>query len=349
MMRCFVLSVAAFVCATPLLAQSQDQDALRAELERCKRELQDRQSETDALVDARMRYDMGLGGESVPMPGGEITANAATAPSIERAQLQLSQEEAVTANLHNRLAKLQKEAERRRVDVASARRPAGNEPEWVVVPVAGSQPSHRDVPQAHAAPLGESSATTKRVEEVAAAAPEVRIAPNLQPIRAQIDGSDNHGLVATSLLKASQSLVDRADQLRAQGFDKAADEALDEAKQRLQLAVEELQRDEKNKDSFPHLFHLGRSRELLFRIAERREGLDAKTQPKEYQRREQEVRDAYVAITAKDAVRKDGQDELGPWGRAAQSAMDHFRWINLHGGYRPKTDPLSITWPGEKQ
>jgi hypothetical protein len=56
----------------------------------------------------------------------------------------------------------------------------------------------------------------------------VRIASNLQPIRAQIDGSDDHGLVATSLLKASQSLVDRADQLRSQGFLEAADEALDD-------------------------------------------------------------------------------------------------------------------------
>ena len=349
MMRLVPFSFVVFALAAPSLAQGKDQDALRAELERCKRELQDRQAEADALVDARMRYDMGLGGEQVTMPGGEITANAATAPSIERAQLQLSQEEAVTANLHSRLARLQKEAERRRVDVASARRPAGNEPEWVVVPVAGSQTARQADAQTHAAPMGESAMPTNRVTPSPSPAAEVRIAPNLQPIRAQIDGSDDHGLVATSLLKASQSLVDRADQLRAQGFDKAADEALDEAKQRLQVAVEELQRDEKNKDSFPHLFHLGRSRELLFRIAERREGLDARTQPKEYQRREQEVRDAYVAITAKDAVRKDGQDELGPWGRAAQSAMDHFRWINLHGGYRPKIDPLTITWPGEQQ
>jgi hypothetical protein len=83
--------------------------------------------------------------------------------------------------------------------------------------------------------------------------------------------------------------------------------------------------------------------------AERREGLSAKDQPKDYQRREQEVRDAYVAITARDSVRKDGKDELGPWGRAAQSAMDHFRWMNLHSGYRPKTDMDSITWPGQKQ
>jgi hypothetical protein len=303
-----------------------------------------------------MRYDLGVAaGPAVTLPGGDIAAAATTAPALERAQLQLAQEEAVTANLLGRFQRMRAEADRRGAEIAAQKRSGSPDGEWIVVPLAGSQGSrdastHAQQPSAqqptehampHARPDGETAAQ--------ATPPSVRIAPNLQPIRAQIDGSDDHGLVATSLLKASQSLVDRADQLRSQGFREAADEALDEAKARLSRAVEELQRDAKNKDSFPHLFHLGRSRELLFRIAERREGLNAKDQPKDYQRREQEVRDAYVAITARDSVRKDGKDELGPWGRAAQSAMEHFRWMNLHSGYRPKTDLEAITWPGQKQ
>ena len=350
--RFAVLSLAAL----PLIAQGRSKDELRAELERAQRELQDRQAEADALIDARMRYDLGVAaGPAVTLPGGDIAAAATTAPALERAQLQLAQEEAVTANLLGRFQRMRAEADRRGAEIAAQKRSGSPDGEWIVVPLAGSQGSrdtstHAQQPTAHqptehaiphARPDGETAAQ--------AAPPSVRIAPNLQPIRAQIDGSDDHGLVATSLLKASQSLVDRADQLRSQGFLEAADEALDEAKARLSRAVEELQRDAKNKDSFPHLFHLGRSRELLFRIAERREGLNAKDQPKDYQRREQEVRDAYVAITARDSVRKDGKDELGPWGRAAQSAMEHFRWMNLHSGYRPKTDLEAITWPGQKQ
>ncbi len=342
--------------ALPLIAQGKSKDELRAELDRAQRELQDRQAEADALIDARMRYDLGVAaGPAVTLPGGDIAAAATTAPALERAQLQLAQEEAVTANLLGRFQRMRAEADRRGAEIAAQKRSGSPDGEWIVVPLAGSQGSrdastHAQQPSAqqptehampHARPDGETAAQ--------ATPPSVRIAPNLQPIRAQIDGSDDHGLVATSLLKASQSLVDRADQLRSQGFREAADEALDEAKARLSRAVEELQRDAKNKDSFPHLFHLGRSRELLFRIAERREGLNAKDQPKDYQRREQEVRDAYVAITARDSVRKDGKDELGPWGRAAQSAMEHFRWMNLHSGYRPKTDLEAITWPGQKQ
>lgn len=349
--------VAALCACASLAAQSPGdparEAAIRQELERARAALQDKQAEADSLLDARVRHDMGLGGnEPMPMPGGEVAPSQAAAPALERAQLQLSQEEAVTASLHLRFEKLRKESERRAADIAARDRAAGKEPEWVVVPLAGArdavdprahvaQPTARD--DAHAA-----VAHPPQPAEAQAAQDPVRIASNLQPIRARIDGSGDHGLVATALLRASQSLVDRSDQLRAQGHGQAADEALDEAKARLSLAVEEIQVDEKNKDTFPCLFHLGRCRELLFRIDERREGLNAKDKPKEYQRREQEVRDAYVAITARDAVRKDGKDELGPWGRAAQSAMDHFRWMNLHSGYAPKTDPQSITWSSDR-
>ena len=28
--------------------------------------------------------------------------------------------------------------------------------------------------------------------------------------------------------------------------------------------------------------------------------------------------------------------------------MDHFKWMNTNGNYKPKVDIASITWPGEK-
>lgn len=357
-MKHVLVTVVAALCACASLVAQRSGDpareaAIRQELERARAALQDKQAEADSLLDARARHDMGLGGnEPMPMPGGEVAPAQAAAPALERAQLQLSQEEAVTASLHLRFEKLRKEAERHAAEIAARRKETGGEPEWVVVPLAGSHetaaaPSHVAQPATSNDSHSEGAQRVHASDSHSAQDP-VRIASNLQPIRARIDGSDDHGRVATALLRASQSLVDRADQLRAQGFGQAADEALDEAKARLSLAVEELQVDEKNKDTFPCLFHLGRCRELLFRIAERREGLNAKDKPKEFQRREQEVRDAYVAITARDAVRKDGKDELGPWGRAAQSAMDHFRWMNLHSGYTPKADPQSITWSSDR-
>jgi hypothetical protein len=358
-MKHVLVTVVTALCACASLVAQRPGDpareaAIRQELERARAALQEKQAEADSLLDARVRHDMGLGGnEPMPMPGGEVAPAQAAAPALERAQLQLSQEEAVTASLHLRFEKLRKDAERHAAELAARRKATGGEPEWVVVPLAGERevadPRARHVPQqpaqqdVHGADAHQPHSTDAQSQQ-----DPVRIASNLQPIRARIDGSDDHGLVATALLRASQSLVDRADQLRAQGFGQAADEALDEAKARLSLAVEELQMDEKNKDSFACLFHLGRCRELLFRIAERREGLNAKDKPKEFQRREQEVRDAYVAITARDAVRKNGKDELGPWGRAAQSAMDHFRWMNLHSGYAPKSDPQSITWSSDR-
>ncbi len=359
MNRVLVIMVAALCASAPLAAQRPGEPSreatLRQELDRARAALQDKQTEADLLLDARVRHDMGLAnGEAMPMPGGEVAPAQAAAPALERAQLQLSQEEAVTVSLHLRLERLRKEAERRGTEIAARAKAAGGEPEWVVVPLVGvhdaadpraqtaqasAQSGAHDPHPAQAEPH---TTATQAAEE------PVRIAANLQPIRARIDGSGDHGLVATALLRASQSLVDRADQLRAQGHGQAADEALDEAKDRLSLAVAELEVDEKNKDSFAHQFHLGRCRELLFRIAERREGLNARDKPKEFQMREQAVRDAYVAITARDAVRKNGKDELGPWGRAAQSAMDHFRWMNLHSGYAPKTDPQSITWSSDR-
>ena len=64
-----------------------------------------------------------------------------------------------------------------------------------------------------------------------------------------------------------------------------------------------------------------------------------------------EVREPFLAISARD-VRKTGErgevEVLGAWGKAAQSAMEHFRWMNLHAGYDPRAAIEALTWPGER-
>ena len=39
---------------------------------------------------------------------------------------------------------------------------------------------------------------------------------------------------------------------------------------------------------------------------------------------------------------------LGPWGKAAQTALEHFRWMNLNAGYDATALIDALTWPGEK-
>jgi hypothetical protein len=178
----------------------------------------------------------------------------------------------------------------------------------------------------------------------------MRVVLNLDPIRAQIDGSRDRPRVALALFKAGQALMDRAETLRQQGQAAAADQCDDAARERLQHAVAELEPGVAAPQApFAELFQLAKCRELLFRIAERREGLSLRNDPKEYQRREQAVRDPFLAITARDVQTHGGNEQLGIWGRAAQTAMEHFRWLNLHRGFVPRTSLESITWPGQTQ
>jgi hypothetical protein len=123
------------------------------------------------------------------------------------------------------------------------------------------------------------------------------------------------------------------------------------AKERLVRAVDELKPLlDATEPPFPALFYLGRSRELLFRLSQRYDGLSLATSTSDYQRREQSVREPFLAIAARD-VRKTGEraeiEVLGAWGKAAQSAMEHFRWMNLHAGYDPGAAIQALTWPGE--
>lgn len=341
-------ALCAAVASCALLAQ--DPVQIRMEIDRMQRELQQAQSQGQDLLEARIRHDLGLPviGE-LPVLRTEAGPSA-NAPAIERAQLQLSQEESVTANLVGRYERLKSEVEALQREAQARAQAIKVDPEWQVVPTA--QPVQRN-PEAGMA--SHANPTPSAVQQPArpdgeSAAPAQQLVATLPPVKGHIDGSEDHGLVAQSLLRASQALIDRADQMRAQGLGDAADQALDEAKDRLDRALVELGEIEVGKNPpFAHLFRLGRCRELRFRIAERRDGLDPKSKPQEYAQREQEVRDAYVAITARDVVRRGDVEVLGPWGRAAQAAMDHFRWINLHSGFAPKADPKAIRWANEKQ
>jgi len=339
-------------------AAAQGPDEVRAELQRAQRDLQQMRSDGDALLDARIRYDLGL------PPREDLATMRGDAPpttpvAVERAQRELADADAATASLLGRFQKLRQQVEQLRAEAQQRAAAQPKDEEWITVPVPGSAaPRHapRDGGPAGSQPAGSQPAGSQpagsqpdaepgaRPDGEGAAAP-LRVVANLEPIKAQINGTDDHGLVAHALFKAGQALMDRADALRAQGHGDAADQADGEARQRLQRALDELQPvTTLATPAFADLFCLGKCRELLFRIAERRDGLSLRSDPKEYQRREQDVRDPFVAITARDVVVHAGNEQPGPWGRAAQAAMDHFRWMNLHAGYAPKTDPKSITW-----
>ncbi len=334
--------IAASLLACGLVAQGRE-DRLR-ELERAQQELQRLRADAEALLEARVHIDLGLAADLAALPLRLSGSVDATAPAMERARFQLSQEEAVTADLLTRYERVRKDAEALRRDAEVRAAGAQQKEEWVVVrsDAAATSPlqdqgRHRPVA---AAPAGESRPI---------APTPVRVVASLDPIRAQIDGATDRLLVARALGRAAQALMDRAEPLRAAGQDEAADQALEAAQQRLLRAIEELNAAEAGAEpSFAKLFQLGRCREQLFRVDERRGALSLQADARDYQRREQEVRDAYLAITVRDVVVHGRDEDLGPWGRAAQAALDHFRWMNLHAGYQPKAAPEAIEWPGSK-
>jgi hypothetical protein len=174
--------------------------------------------------------------------------------------------------------------------------------------------------------------------------PQIVAQAELSPVIGQIHGTEDHGTVARALVGSAEHLVARADGMRER--DAAAAKALDvAAKDRLERALEALRTlIERPAPAYQDLFLQGRCRELLFRLDERHGDLSLRDKPAEYQRREQEVRAPFVAITARDVAAGQGSETLGTWGRAAQTALEHFRWMNLHGNYNTKQPLESIKW-----
>jgi hypothetical protein len=144
--------------------------------------------------------------------------------------------------------------------------------------------------------------------------------------------------------------MDRADAARAQGQDAAAKQLDDRAVERLRRALDELAPLLQAKEpALEALFCQGRCLELLFRHAERHEGLSLQASARDYQRREQEVREPWLRMTTRDVRRTGARGEtevLGQWGMAAQAALEHFRWMNLHAAYDAHATIEALTWPG---
>jgi hypothetical protein len=319
--------------------RAQDPEQVRSELAAAQQQLQRAGAETDRLFDLRMRLDLGLPVDELPAPA----AAPATAPELEQARRRFAEADRSTAGLLARYQQLRDLVEQLQADAqqrAAQQRPGD---EWIAVPVPGAPAPTQ--PTRTTAGAGDTHVAPAPIAESAPAT--LRAVPNLEPIQARIHGSSDHARVAQALFRAGQALMDRAEAMRGQGQAAAADDLDRAAAERLLRAVAELGESvTSSAPPFADLFYLGKCRELLFRLAELHEGLSPRADPRVYQRREQEVRDPFLAITARDLELVNGNQQPGAWGRAAQAAMEHFRWMNLHAGFAPKTPLDSITWPG---
>lgn len=351
---------AVLVAGGALVAQGEN-ERTQAEIARMQRQLQSSRSEADRLLDLRLRHDLGL-----PADGAERTFRQATpvsTESMERMDQELRSQEAENMTLVERYEKLRTAVDALRAE-ATAKTTREEDPDGItVIPQAGSAPSTSGGNQRNANNYESTTGDGSTPGPLPADRPTVAIDPatmtnTLDPVRAQIHGSTDHLRVAHALFKAGQALMDRATTARDQA--KGKDEGLlasardldDRGKDRLRRALDELgPLLQEKQPPFEVLFCRGRCLELLFRFAERNEKLSLSGSPREWQKREQEVRDPFLQIAARDLTRSGSRGEaevLGAWGKAAQSAIEHFRWMNLNAGYDALPTIRALTWPGER-
>lgn len=361
-MNAALRTVAVAIAAIGAAAAQADPAAVQQELQRSQRALQQNRSEIERLIDMRLRHDLGLGGAKEAETNDKVfrSAQPATTEAMEKLHQELRDEDAATASMQERYQKLKAAVEQLRAD-ATARAKGEKEAEQaaIVVPVAGRQaPGTRDttkqavVPNKTAAPP-ESPAPAGETAPKQAVVDPATLDQGLDPMRAQIHGSSDHRRVAMALFRAGQALMDRAAAAREQQQEAVAKELDARGKERLQRVLTELAPLLQEKEPpLEALFWQGKALELLFRYSERNDKLDPQTAARDWQRREQEVRDAFLKITVRD-VKKSGArgevDVLGPWGQAAQAALEHFRWMNLHAGYDARPAIEALTWPGDKE
>ncbi|MBX3464807.1 MAG: hypothetical protein KF830_16690 [Planctomycetes bacterium] len=356
MRRAFVRALAAGLLTAAVAAQETSGPA-DPELLRAQRQLQQNRSEVDRLVELRLRHDLGLPLET---DGSEFRATGpASSADLDRARQELREQDAATASLLERYNRLKAQADQLHAEAVVRTSGDAAARQFVVVPPANAaQPraSGRGLPPAGAVTAPAAPAGEGRIGGVPAEGASATVAAldlGLGPIRGQVHGSGDHQRVAQALFKAGQALMDRAQALRDQGQADLARELDQRARERLVRAVDELGPLLRAPDpALPALFQLGRCRELLFRLAERLDGMSLAAAAGDYQRREQEVREPFLRIAARDVQRTGPRGEvevLGPWGKAAQSAMEHFRWMNLHAGYDPRAAIEALTWPGERR
>ncbi|MCR9244989.1 MAG: hypothetical protein NXI31_08145 [bacterium] len=326
------------------------------EWRRAQRRLQQNRAEVDRLVDMRFRHDLGLPAAEDPT---RPTGRPMSTLQKERMLRDLRDQEGQNVALSSRFNDLRRQFEELRQEaVASAERKADEA--FVVVPSAGTaRPQQRHPMPAMETNSGGISSPGEFQPNPGSSGSGLQPLPagsspavQLTRVRGQIRGSDDHLRVAQSLFKAGQALMDVADDAREEGDVKTAESYDQRAKERLERAIAELEPLlAKPAPEYAALFCKGRCLELLFRHSERYDSLSLRRTTRLYQQREQEVRDAFLAISARD-VKKTGEngtvEVLGSWGMAANAAVEHFRWLNLHGAYQPVTPIAEITWPGEK-
>lgn len=350
-MKAVLLPLLATLLAGSLSAQVQDGERARVELERTQRQLQQNRSEVERLMELRLRHDLGL-----PADEGERTFHPPATPgteAVERMRQDLREEDAATASLLEQYNRLRAQVEQLRAD-AEARAQRNAEAPFVVVPTAGSrqQPVQPRVGGA-GMPTGPVEPPAQPVAETAPfVAPALPTAAPLDRVKSQIVGSTDHQLVAQALFKAGQQQMDDAVRALELGHADLAKQLAERGRDSLTRALAELAPLlEQKQPPYASLFYQGRCLELLFRHAERYEGLSLQNNAGDYQRREQQVRDAFLRITVRD-VKKTGErgdiEVLGAWGLAAQTAMKHFAWMNQNAGYDQSARIAGLTWPGEK-
>ncbi|MCA8974165.1 MAG: hypothetical protein KDC98_05555 [Planctomycetes bacterium] len=321
-----------------------------AELSRLQRIKERKGSEIEQLVDRRLRHDLGLPSEPDPTMR---RVDPLTTGDKERMIRELRDAEGETATYLGRYNKMKNDIEALRAEIEARNATRDEQDSFIVVPSVGSAQRSETVQSPSEAidtgprPQGEAQIRTPETPTVSE-----DVAVQLDRVRGRIQGSEDHLRVAQALFKAGQALMDRAETAREHADAAAARDYDERGKERLGRALAELAPllDEQQ-PAYAALFCKGRCLELLFRFSVRYEGLSLQRSAKVFQQREQEVREPFLAISARDVGRTGSHGEvevLGTWGRSAQVAVEHFRWMNLHAGYRPSTPIESLTWPGEK-
>ncbi|MFN3243512.1 MAG: hypothetical protein ACE37K_18555 [Planctomycetota bacterium] len=346
--------------ATALAAQEPlNPDQVAEQRRLAQRALEHNESQVERLIDMRLRHDLGL----LPSLDDDVVRvqRSTSSRDMDRMRSELQDIQArntVLAGEYDKVRRMVADLNRKARESAAEPDPG----QFVPVPSPGarvssnganarrnpSRPNQSRLNQGSrmpAAPAGESQASKVEPSDLGSLA--------LDPLRAQIHGSKDHQRVAQSLFKAGQALMDRAVSLRAQGRVEAARELDDRGRERLLRAVDELQPLLQEKQPpFVSLFYLGRCRELLFRYSQRHEGLSLEASRRAFNQRAQEVRDPFLQISARD-VSKGGEsgdvETLGPWGQAAKTAMEHFRWMNINSRYDATAKIEALTWPGADQ
>jgi hypothetical protein len=340
------MSLRLFVAVLALAGAALAQDA-NAELERLRRQLQNQRAEAERLLELRIRHDLGMPIVADVLEGaGRV---AATSDAMAKAKRELAEQEAVTANLHQRYRQLSASVAQLQRDAAqaTAENLSGASVQIDVPSVGGLVPRVTAPTSQSPAPGGEVAPP-----RVLAPVPLAEIATELDPVAAQIHGSEDHLRVAQTLLRAAQQLVDRGFELRKAEQAEVAAQLDARAKDRLQRAVAELEPLLTGEaPPYAALFCKGRCLELLFRIDERHAGLSLQRSAKEFQTREAEVRAPFLEISARDVEANPtpgGQPRMGRWGIAAQTALEHFRWMNVRGNWQPKISLDSLQWGKQK-